>query len=373
MSEADPSVISNSSSGASNALSAPVATQAPLEHGRTLTLASLQRAIDVPARWLLLGLGLWVLYRTGDDWTRGFWVVSLGAYALVALAATVFWFTRTRSEARASHNGLQPAPKADPTAATVSYALYVVDALFVGVLIWRDGGLASPLYILLALLAVKAVALAPMLAGMLWLPFMFGPLYAAALWLASGSAGFLADPGFLSRYVLLWVWLLGAVLIGLDLARRTRQAVALEAALGRQQAALALQTDVLQRTATDLGDRLLELRALQEVAKALATTLRTEETLQLVVERLASATGSSHCAVALIEPPYAEDASAGIAGENDEANRSGTVLAGALFSDEMVEPALFRLLPEQEPATFEACGDLSVPASGSSRPIKVAP
>ncbi len=88
-------------------------------------------------------------------------------------------------------------------------------------LIWRDGGLASPLYILLVLLAVKAVALAPVLPGMLWLPFTFGPLYAGALWLASGSGGFLTDPVFLSRYVLLWVWLIGVVLVGLELSRRT--------------------------------------------------------------------------------------------------------------------------------------------------------
>ena len=127
------------------------------------------------------------------------------------------------------------------------------------------------------------------------------------MWMASGSVGFLTDPSFLSRYVLLWVWLIGVALIGFELVRRTRQVTALEASLGQQQAALALQTEVLQRTATDLGDRLLELRALQEVAKALATTLRTEETLQLVVERLASATGSSHSAVALIESPRADD------------------------------------------------------------------
>ena len=69
----------------------------------------------------------------------------------------------------------------------------------------------------------------------------------------------------------------------------------------QQQAALAQKTEVLQRTATDLGDRVLELRALQEVAKALATTLRTEETLQLVVETLRNVTGSSHCAVALLD------------------------------------------------------------------------
>ena len=105
---------------------------------------------------------------------------------------------------------------------------------------------------------------------------------------------------------MLWVWLIGIALVGFELARRTRQAVTLEGALAQQQASRGPANRSATAHRADLGDRLLELRALQEVAKALATTLRTEETLQLVVERLASATGSSHCAVALIESSHAD-------------------------------------------------------------------
>ena len=165
------------------------------------------------------------------------------------------------------------------------------------------------------------------------------------------TLAFLTDAAFLSRYALLWVWLTAAVIISYELSRRTAEARALSVALGRQQAALAQKSDILQRTATDLGDRLLELRSLQEAAKALATTLRTEETLQLVVETLARATGSSHCAVALIDR------------ESASAAREGAALEGALLSDGSVEPALFRVRLAEEPATLAA--------SDGARPLRV--
>ena len=288
-----------------------------VSRARPLSLVRMQWLVDVPSRWTLFALGLWVLYQTRDAGVQGPWRALFGIYGLVAVAATILWYVESR-RARA-----QTGSKGEFRLALVTYTLYMIDALFVSALIWLDGGLGSPLYILLVLLAVKAVSLAPVLPRMVWLPFTFGPLYAAALWLASGSMGFLADPSFQSRYVLLWAWLIGVALIGFDLSRRTKQTVALEGALARQQGALALQTEVLQRTATDLGDRLLELRALQEVAKALATTLRTEETLKLVVEQLASATGSSHCAVALIESAHRE-------GADEDRGLEDGVLAGAL-------------------------------------------
>ena len=298
---------------------------------RPLSLARIQRQVDVPTRWTLLVFGAWVLYRTRDAGLHGLWPWLAGAYALLAIGATVFWFL----------------PNADTVhrraAVNIAYASYFADALFVCALIWRDGGLGSPLYVLLVFLALKALGLSPLLRSSVWLPFAFGPLYIVALWLASGSLSFLTDSGFLSRYLMFWIWLIGVVLVGYELARRTRQAYSLDAALAQQQAALAQKTEVLQRTATDLGDRLLELRSLQEVAKALATTLSTEETLQLVVATLAQVTGSSHCAVALIDR------------DSPAAAREGAALEGALLSDELIEPIAFRVPLADEPSTLAAC------------------
>ena len=314
------------------AISAPAAFRAP-------SLVRLQRQVDVPSRWTLLLVGLWVLYRTQGVGMASAWQVLVALYALFAIATTAFWFTRADEAAKRRSTRM------------VAYISYAIDGLYVCALIRRDGGIGSPLYILLVLLAVKAVVLSPVLPRLVWLPFAFGPLYIGALWLASGTLAFITDAAFLGRYALLWVWLTAAVIISYELSRRTSEARALSVALGRQQAALAQKSDILQRTATDLGDRLLELRSLQEAAKALATTLRTEETLELVVETLARATGSSHCAVALIDR------------ESASAAREGAALEGALLSDGSVEPALFRVRLAEEPATLAA--------SDGARPLRV--
>ena len=292
-------------------------------------LGRLGRTVDLPSRWALLLVGAWVLWRTRPAGWAAPWLWIAGGYALIAAVTTAFWL-RYREAGPA---GRQPT--------FVAGAAYCADAFFAAALIWRDGGLSSSLYLILALLALKAAALATALPGMIWAPFGFGPLYTAALWLAAGNLAFLADPTFLDRYLLLWVWLTGLVVVAVRLARQAAQAEALEAALARQQAALAKETDVLQRTATDLGDRVLELRSLQEVATVLASTLRTEEALQVIVERLRGVTGSSHCAVALLE------AESSAAGWNDG------VLNGTL-ADERGDAHPFRLALAAEPPTLEA-------------------
>lgn len=314
------------------AVSAPTASRAP-------SLVRLQRQVDVPSRWTLLVIALWMLYRTRSAGIEPGWQALVAAYALFAVAMTVFWFMRGEEAGKRR------------AARGVAYGAFALDGLFACALIWRDGGVGSPLFVLLILLSVKAVLLSPVLPRLVWLPFAFGPLYVAALWLASGSLAFLADSTFLARYALLWVWLIGSVIVSYELRRGAAEILALRGALGRQQDALAQKSEILQRTATDLGDRLLELRALQEAAKALATTLRTEETLELVVETLARATGSSHCAVALIDR------------ESATAAREGAALEGALLSDGNAEPALFRVRLVEEPATLAACD--------SARPLRV--
>lgn len=297
---------------------------------RLPALPRIQRLVDVPTRWTLLALGTWNLWRARDTGQLSPWLWILAVYALLAVFATVFWLNRGAD------------PRGNRRNAQVAYATYAADAAFASALIWQDGGLGSPLYILLVLLALKAVGLTPALPGMVWMPFAFGPLYTVALRLAAGNLAFLADAGFVGRYILLWAWLVGVVLVGWELVQRSRQAVELDATLVRQQDALAQKTEVLQRTATDLGDRVLELRSLQEIAKALATTLRTEETLQLVAETLRDITGSSHCAVGLVDP------------QSSPARQDAGRLTGVLIADGLAAPLPFELPLAAEPATTEA-------------------
>jgi len=306
----------------------------------TARLARVQQHFDLPGRWALLALGVWVVWRTREVGWSGIWPWILGSYALIALFTSGFW---------ANHAGSRRGGQA---AYILTYAAYGTDIIFACALIWRDGGLGSPLYILLLLLALKAVILAEALPGMPWVPFVSGPLYVAALWLTAGNLAFLVDSSFQARYLLMWAWLVGSVLIAWELARRSAQSEAawaeaerLDTALVQQQVALAQKTEVLQRTATDLGDRVLELRALQEVAKTLASTLGLEETLQLIVEHLRGVTGSSHCAVALLDAD-----SAAMPWE-------GNHLAGTLAVEETSASHTFRATLAAEPTTLEALRD----------------
>ncbi|MDW8316816.1 MAG: ATP-binding protein [Anaerolineae bacterium] len=176
-----------------------------------------------------------------------------------------------------------------------------VDALYVTALITTTGGLSSPLYLLYLLLALKSLLYVPDVEGIVWLPFAFGPLYVLALWLAHGSLGFLADLFFLTRYLLLLGLIVGITLFTWLLQNRLRELDRLRLALAQQARDLAMQTQTLQRTATDLGDRVLELRTLQEAARSLSATLYLRETLRTVAERFSSLVDSPRCAVALMD------------------------------------------------------------------------
>lgn len=291
-------------------------------------LRRIQRLVDIPTRWTLVLLGIWVFWRAHEVGRTGPWLPILSGYGIIALLSTVFWLS------------WHPRQKFFPLDAAVAYGLFVLDGLFVSSLIWMDGGLGSPLYVVLVVLALKAAGLSTVLPSMVWAPFAFGPFYILALYLATGNLAFMLDRTFLSRYILLWVWLVGVVLLAWQLNRRARQALALEQALIQQQAMLAQKTDVLQRTATDLGNRVLELRALQEVAKALATALRVEETPHLVVETLYNVTGSSHCAMGLLA--------------EDEFSEEKAVLEGLVKSSALPGLIAFRLDVTEEPSLAEA-------------------
>lgn len=293
-------------------------------------LVRIQRLVDVPTRWTLVLLGIWIFWRVHEAGRTGPWLPIVGTYGFLALLSTVFWFSR------------QPRRDISSFDAGVAYALFILDGLFVGALIWMDGGLGSPLYMVLVVLALKAASLSTALPRMVWISFMFGPSYVLALYLVTGNLAFMLDGTFLSHYVLLWIWLVGVVLLAWQLNQRTAQAVALGQALTQQQAVLAQKTDVLQRTATDLGNRVLELRALQEVAKTLATALRVEETPRLVVEALHNVTSSSHCAMGLLA--------------GDDFAPEKAVLEGVVRSSALPGLTAFRLPVTKEPSLAEALG-----------------
>jgi signal transduction histidine kinase len=246
-----------------------------------------EQRYGIAAKWLLLTAGV-ISLRLQPQRAQG---IVVGTYALVTIATTAIVLTRR-------------APRGDMQRAALSFWLsQLIDVLYVTALIATSGGLATPLYLLYLLLALKSLLYVPDVGGVVWLPFTFGPLYVLALWLAHGraSVAFLADPLFLTRYLLLLGLILGITVVTWTMANRLREVDRLRTALDARTRDLAVQTQTLQRTATDLGDRVLELRSLQEVAKALSATLYLTETLQAIVERLRSLVDSSRCAVALLD------------------------------------------------------------------------
>ena len=212
-----------------------------------------------------------------------------------------------------------------------------LDALFVSYLIAQHVTLAGPLSLLYGLVALKIALTLP---GR-WAPplvaALCGPLYVGTLFWARRSLVFLLDPAFLLRYLALMAVVLGSAYAGLVLARCRQRIASLDAALERQEADLAQKTQVLQRTATDLGARVLELRALHEMARTLSSTLHLEETLQLIVNRLADLSDSNHCAVALLDQDRRGLVGAAASGAQSEAFPGLRLPPGEIMSE---SPAL---------------------------------
>ncbi len=237
---------------------------------------------SIPVKWLLLAIGVWQLTQEPTAQVQ----LAVGLYALVTVATTVY-FASARSSRLHS---------------TLPYWLsQLADVIFVTVLIALGEGIASPLYLFYPVLALKSLVYGPDARWLVWLPFAYGPLYALALAVSYGSLGFLADPYFLTRYLLLLLLIFGIAGASLVLAGRLSEVDRLRIALAARSEDLAAQARTLQRTATDLGDRVLELRALQEVAKALSATLYLNDTLRTIADRLSRLVESPFCAVALLD------------------------------------------------------------------------
>jgi signal transduction histidine kinase len=237
---------------------------------------------ELPLKWLLVAIGVVALFLRPVPGQEAL----VGIYGLVVLALTIYFSGRWGANRDI----------------TWPYWFSLgIDVLFITGMIALGDGLASPLYLLYPLIALKSLVFAPDIPASVWLPFLFGPLYAFALALAQGSLAFLADPLFLTRYLLLLFLTVGIAIASWTLAGRLREVDRLRKALDARTQDLASQTHTLQRTATDLGDRVLELRSLQEVAKALSATLYMKDTLQTIADRLKQLSDSPYCAVLLLD------------------------------------------------------------------------
>ena len=290
------------------------------------SLVANERRLGLACKWALTALGTLLWLTGGQTPLVGGPPLALLIYGLTTLAFTALLF--------------RPAEGWRMEGWRMAWLLWLsngLDALFVSYLIAQHVTLAGPLSLLYGLVALKIALTLP---GR-WAPplvaALCGPLYVGTLFWARRSLVFLLDPAFLLRYLALMAVVLGSAYAGLVLARRRQRITSLDAALERQEADLAQKTQVLQRTATDLGARVLELRALHEMARTLSSTLHLEETLQLIVNRLADLSDSNHCAVALLDQDRRGLVGAAASGAQSEAFPGLRLPPGEIMSE---SPAL---------------------------------
>ena len=113
-----------------------------------------------------------------------------------------------------------------------------------------------------------------------------------------GSLGFLADPFFLARSLLLLLLIFGAFArpgTGRPAGRGGSAAGGIRGATARFGG---FNFKLCQRTATDLAGA---PRGLQEVAKALSATLYLDETLHTIADPESRVVETPYCAVALLD------------------------------------------------------------------------
>ncbi len=205
----------------------------------------------------------------------------LAGYILLTL---LYWLAALRSNRSAWH-----------------WLGYGLDLALVLYLIYASGGMTSPFWPLLALQVLFPAFYLPQ-PLLIWMgAFASGPLYVALLWQHRGSLAFLPDPLFLARYGVLFLAALISALAAERLHQTRQRQQDLQRTLATREAALDAQTQRLQRTAADLGDRVLQLRSLQEIARSLAATLDLPDTLAVLVERLGALTEARHAAIALLD------------------------------------------------------------------------
>jgi len=176
----------------------------------------------------------------------------------------------------------------------LAYIAYVSDLVYVAFLVSATGGLTSDVYILYTPLALKAAVYYPILPPILLISYLIAPLYAIGLRLSAGSWYFLLDRSFLPRYVLLFSIMFTAVYMAWLFERRHIH-------INQLTERLNAKARVLEETATGLGDRLIELRTLQEGIKAINSALALEELLHLIAVNASQVLGVAQCLVSLLD------------------------------------------------------------------------
>lgn len=245
-----------------------------------------ERWVGLSAKWLLLVLGL-ISTRFAETYRVFPWLtVGIVAYALMNLAFTI----ALRPEGEFVKQGGR-------TAYFISYAS---DIAFASLAIYYGADLSNEVYLLYVLLALESAIYYPVWPDVVILPIVQGPLYALILRLSLGSWYFLASSAFWLRYGVLFGAVLAALYLGwLNERGRIREAY-LKSGLAERSLELDAKTLATQQMAANLGNRVLELRTLQEGIKAINSALALEDVLRLIVANASQVLEGARCSVTLL-------------------------------------------------------------------------
>ncbi len=253
-------------------------------------LMRVERRFGVPFRWgifLVGSIGVWTTQQV--PFPRA---AALGLAVFMAFAFTV--------------SVLVYGPWRERVPVWFVPAATIIDSLAVLFLIPYSGGVGSELYLLYFVLAIKVALCYPFVHWLIFLPFLYGPLYILGVYLQIQSLLFLLSPAFVLRYLILFAMVLAALYVAWLLERRYRLIRGLNFALEEQGQELRRKTSVLQRTATDLGDRVMQLRSLQEGIKTINSAVALESLLAMIVANASQVLRGARCSVALLDETAGE-------------------------------------------------------------------
>jgi PAS domain S-box-containing protein len=286
----------------------------PDEHTDYLNLIlRSERCVGLPAKWLLLVFG--VVATSFPEKTHIFPFLTAGvvAYALCSLGFTLLFVLQADSVRR--------------TAQATCLASYATDIAFASQIIYYGGGISSDLHFLYVLLALKSIVYYPVWRDVLVFPFMMGPLYAVLLRLSLGSWHFLTESFFLYRYALLATIVLVVLYLGWLNERSHVLETSLRRSLAERNMDLDNKTRTMQQMASSLGNRVLELRTLQEGIKAINSALALEDVLRLIVANASQVLEGARCSVALVAEGEVMSTAIGKAGGPDGAGEGAVAVA----------------------------------------------
>jgi signal transduction histidine kinase len=245
-----------------------------------------ERRISLPAKWLLLALGLISTHFAATYRALPWLTIGVVMYGLSNLAFT-YLFGR--------HNA------ARQTTGVPFFVSYAADIAFASQVVYYSADFGSEMYLLYALLALKSAIYYPSWPEILVFPFSLGPLYVLVLRLSLGSWYFLTEPFFIFRYGVLFAIVLAGVYLGWNSEHGRRREDRLRRSLAERTSELDAKTRATQQMAANLGDRVLELRTLQEGIKAINSALALEDVLRLIVANASQVLGGARCSVTLLD------------------------------------------------------------------------